>query len=271
MSAFGGGPSGEFSEDFTIVMNRIVVSPSGFGCRAGSPLSTGRGSELCCHVERGVAGSTGPANFFGCVLTWWKGYFFPICSLSLRWCSTASLAPKSSSSKICRISISLSSLCGLGQRLIHSIASAFDFTWMIQYPATSSLVSAKGPSITVRLSPENLTRAPFELACNPLPSSITPAFTISSLNFAMAESSSSVGILPVSESLVALTITMKRIVVFSSSLRFGAGLILALLCRRTKGSKIDRCVTFFLWHGHTRSVVYLIFGMTLYLYPPYAV
>jgi hypothetical protein len=47
----------------------------------------------------------------------------------------------------------------------------------------------------------------------PVASSITPAFTISSLNFAMAERSSSEGILPASESLVALTITMNRIVV----------------------------------------------------------
>ena len=36
--------------------------------------------------------------------------------------------PKSSASKTCRISISQSSLCGLGQRLTHSIASSFDFT-----------------------------------------------------------------------------------------------------------------------------------------------
>src|SRR4029450_8012909 len=79
-----------------------------------------------------------------------------------------------------------------------------------------------GPSITLRLSPENLTRAPLELGCNPLPSSITPAFTISSLNFAMVESSSSEGILPASESLVALTIAMNRIVV--SPLRFGSEL-----------------------------------------------
>ena len=100
-----------------------------------------------------------------------------------------------------------------------------------------------GPSITLRLSPENLTRAPLELGCNPLPSSITPAFTISSLNFAMAESNSSEGILPASKSLVALTITMKRIVV--CPLLFGAGSILALLRRRTKGPKIDRGVNFF--------------------------
>src|SRR5215510_8275249 len=107
---------------------------------------------------------------------------------------------------------------GLGQRLTQSIASCSDLHFQSQNPATSSLVSANGPSITVRLSPENLTRAPLELGCSPLPSSITPAFTISSLNFAMAESSSSEGILPASESLVALTITMKRMVV--SPLRF---------------------------------------------------
>jgi len=47
--------------------------------------------------------------------------------------------------------------------LTHSIASAFDFTCHIQKPATSSFVSAKGPSITLRFAPENLTRAPFEL------------------------------------------------------------------------------------------------------------
>jgi hypothetical protein len=57
-------------------------------------------------------------------------------------------------------------------------------------------------------------RAPFELALSPAPSSMMPALTISSLNFAIAPSSSSDGILPASESLVALTITMKRIGVF---------------------------------------------------------
>src|SRR5262245_34504392 len=42
---------------------------------------------------------------------------------------------------------------------------------------------------------------------------MTPAFTNSSLNFAIAASSSSDGILPASESFVALTITMNRIAV----------------------------------------------------------
>src|ERR1043165_4734806 len=85
------------------------------------------------------------------------------------------------------------------------------FTWMIQYPAISSLVSVNGPSITVRLSPEKRMRAPCDVGFSPAPSSMMPALTISSLNLAMAPSSSSLGILPASESLLALTITMKRI------------------------------------------------------------
>src|SRR5688572_6631902 len=64
-----------------------------------------------------------------------------------------------------------------------------------------------------RLLPAKRTRAPFELGCRPLPSSMTPALTNSSLNFAMAPSSSSDGIFPASESFDALTITMNRIVV----------------------------------------------------------
>jgi hypothetical protein len=59
--------------------------------------------------------------------------------------------------------------------------SSFDFTWKSQKPATSSLVSEKGPSMTVRLSPEKRTRAPLALGCRPSPASITPAFTSSSL------------------------------------------------------------------------------------------
>jgi len=51
-----------------------------------------------------------------------------------------------------------------GARLSHSIASALDFTSHSQNPAINSFVSANGPSITVRLLPENLTRAPLELA-----------------------------------------------------------------------------------------------------------
>src|SRR5437016_11469135 len=130
--------------------------------------------------------------------------------------SGVSSAPKSSASNIWRISTSVSSLWGLGQRLTHSIASSFDFTCHSQKPASSSLVSAKGPSITVRLPPENLTRAPLELGCNPSPASITPAFTSSSLYFPISVRSCSLGITPASESLVAFTIIMNRIVVSPS-------------------------------------------------------
>ncbi len=51
-------------------------------------------------------------------------------------------------SKRGRISISDSPGIGFGQRLTHSMASSIDFTRQIQKPATSSFVSAKGPSVT---------------------------------------------------------------------------------------------------------------------------
>src|SRR6185437_13835454 len=102
---------------------------------------------------------------------------------------------------------------GSGQRLTHSIASSFDLHCQSQKPAISSLVSANGPSVTVRLPPENLTRAPFELGCSPSPASITPALTSSSLNFPIAASNSLLGSAPASLSGVAFTITMNRIVV----------------------------------------------------------
>ena len=101
-----------------------------------------------------------------------------------------------------------------------------DFTCHSQKPPTSSLVSAKGPSITVLCRPENLTRLPFELGCSPSPASITPAFTNSSLNFPMAANISVfslVGKIPASEFLSALIITMNRIVVSPYVFRFGAG------------------------------------------------
>src|SRR5207247_11303488 len=80
-------------------------------------------------------------------------------------------------------------------------------------PATSSFVSVKGPSITVRFPPENLTREPFELGCSPSPASITPALTSSSLNFPISVRIFLLGRTPASESLFALTSTMNRIVV----------------------------------------------------------
>ena len=71
--------------------------------------------------------------------------------------------------------------------------------------------SSKGARI--RFSGEKRTRAPLELGCSPSPASITPAFTSSSLNFPMSARSFWLGMIPASESLVAFTMTMKRIVV----------------------------------------------------------
>src|SRR5947208_232281 len=83
------------------------------------------------------------------------------------------------------------------------ISSSFDFTFQSQKPAISSFVSGKGPSVTMRFSPENLTRAPFELGWSPSPASSTPALASSSLYFPMAASNFSSGRIPASESLVA--------------------------------------------------------------------
>src|SRR5690606_32469559 len=76
--------------------------------------------------------------------------------------SGVSASPKSSGSKIRRISSSLSSPgMGGGQRRAHSTASSIDRTCQIQYPATSSFVSAKGPSTTRVCPPTNWIRFPF--------------------------------------------------------------------------------------------------------------
>ena len=75
------------------------------------------------------------------------------------------------------------------------------------------MVSANGPSITLRSPPENATRTPLELGCSPSPASITPALTSSSLKLPISVSSSWLGITPASLSSVALIRTMTRIVV----------------------------------------------------------
>src|SRR5213592_2994121 len=111
------------------------------------------------------------------------------------------------------------------------MASLSDFTSHSQKPAISSFVSAKGPSITVRLLPENLTRAPLELACSPSPASITPAFSSSMLNFPISVRIFSSGRTPASESLLALTSTRNRIVV--------SFLFWVLPTRRARGGEID--------------------------------
>ncbi len=65
--------------------------------------------------------------------------------------------------------------------------------------------------MTVRLSPENFTRAPCELGWRPSPATMTPASASSSLYFPIAASSSSVGMTPASLFLSAFTMTMNRI------------------------------------------------------------
>jgi hypothetical protein len=79
----------------------------------------------CGHGYRLAAGMTGRKHH----------YFFFVSSLSsLRALSIAGLGAKSSSSKSWRSSISHSAFspCGAGARLAHSIASAFDLTWISQ-------------------------------------------------------------------------------------------------------------------------------------------
>jgi hypothetical protein len=73
--------------------------------------------------------------------------------------------PKSSASKIGRISISVPP--SNGAFFNHATASSMFLTFHSQKPAMSSLVSANGPSITVRWFPENRTRLPLELGCSP--------------------------------------------------------------------------------------------------------
>src|SRR6267143_1627591 len=108
----------------------------------------------------------------------------------------------------------------------------------------SSFASVKGPSITVRLLPEYLTRQPLELAFNPEASSSTPAFCSSSWYFCISDMSFSEGITPASESFVALTIIMNRML-FSSVWEPGlrtvpAGCKASLLTvRRTRLCEID--------------------------------
>src|SRR5262249_14402708 len=129
-----------------------------------------------------------------------------------------------------------------------STASSIDLTCQIQKPATSSLVSENGPSMTVFLPAENRTRLPLLLGWRPSPANMTPAFTNSSLNLPMSASSFSLGIAPASEFFVALTTTMPRIVVLL--LRLGGPPVEGarqrpLSERRTSRRRIDNPACFF--------------------------
>src|SRR5882762_7412083 len=233
MSSLGGGPE-YFSACLTSIINRIVtpllcVFVFRFGAGFPVRLRTGLQSWLYCNVEHGPAKSTCLAISFRPVRgEACRGYGF-LAAAWARSCSSCFLSsgvssePKSSASNTWRISISASPSWGLGQRLTHSIASSIDLTCHSQKPAISSLVSVKGPSITVRFPPEKRTRLPFELAWSPSAASSTPAFTSSSLYFPISARSFCFGKTPASESLLALTITMNRIVMspFEFELRAG--------------------------------------------------
>src|SRR5882762_9324019 len=130
------------------------------------------------------------------------------CSRTASWGDRTS-GGKSAASKTWRISITSPS--AKGTRLAQATASSLDFTWIIQKPATSSR-AGNGPSVTVVFPRENVMRAPFALGWIPSPASITPAFTISSLNRPIAVISSVLGITPASVFLSARTNIMNRIV-----------------------------------------------------------
>src|SRR5690606_6222524 len=96
--------------------------------------------------------------------------------------SRPSLGSKSSRPKMGRSSrCTLPLASSFGHFLAHSIASCMVLTSIKVYPAISSLVSAKGPSITMGSPLLNSMRAPNSLGLRPLPSTQTPALIKASL------------------------------------------------------------------------------------------
>ena len=65
---------------------------------------------------------------------------------------------------------------GLGHFFTQSIACCIDSTSQIQNPATNSLVSVNGPSVTARSLPEKRTRAPCEVGFKPASFEHDPRF-----------------------------------------------------------------------------------------------
>src|SRR5579859_2667686 len=114
-----------------------------------------------------------------------------------------------------RISISLGPGMGLGQRFTQATASSMSLTSQSQKPATSSRVSANGPSITVRPGPSNATRLPREEGVSPSAARRMPALLSSSLNLPIAAIILVIqagSLAPLSLSSVAFTSTITRIV-----------------------------------------------------------
>src|SRR5215831_16027916 len=73
------------------------------------------------------------------------------------------------------------------------MASSFEFALRMANPPTTSLASVKGPSVTLTLSPERLTRAPSAVGKHPSVASSQPALNPSSTNFPIVAISSGVG------------------------------------------------------------------------------
>src|SRR3954469_22811004 len=115
-------------------------------------------------------------------------------------------------SKNGRISISLRPDMGLGQRFAQATASSMSLTSQIEKPAISSLVSANGPSMTVRPEPSKAMRLAWALGLRPAAATMMPALTSSSVNRSIASNASVVGGTPFSVSSLAFTSTMTRIV-----------------------------------------------------------
>src|SRR5216117_4082310 len=96
----------------------------------------------------------------------------------------------------CTWRTSMTSPSPAGQRDAHWTASAFDFTWISQYPPITSLASAKGPSVTLGFPRENETRVPIEGGWRPSSASSTPALVSASLYFVISATISALGMAP---------------------------------------------------------------------------
>src|SRR5688572_20761105 len=123
--------------------------------------------------------------------------------------------------------------------------------------------------MTVRSLPRKRTRTPLLLGCSPSPATMIPAATSSSLNAVMSVRSCSLGIVPASELLVALTITITRIVFSFVSddlwLVLGADCFVPLLDERldrlVRGADLERAETDTRMLRHQRDGVIQIAGL----------
>src|SRR5258705_3828894 len=126
---------------------------------------------------------------------------------------------------------------------VASIISCFDSTSKTAKPPTTSLVSAKGPSITVTFPLASRTRLLIAVGASPPASNILPPFDASSLSFAMASINFGGG---GPEFSACLTRVMNRILTSPFYLLSEAGLLIIeqfhprlLLVSRTGDDEID--------------------------------